>query len=129
MPHRVNIQFHKKTAVQEIALYTDYRLDESYTPSKISIRAGTCLHDLQEVRTVDLEEPTGWVNVTLSPSKRQDAHFRTFFLQLGILANHQNGRDTHIRQIKVFSPRQVMTSGQQKMLFTSDEFNQYVSIR
>ena len=106
MPHLVNIQFHKKTAVQEIALYTDFRLDESYTPSKISIRAGTCLADLQEIQMVELEEPAGWVTMSLTPSKRQDTHFRTFFLQLGILANHQNGRDTHIRQIKVFSPRQ-----------------------
>jgi anaphase-promoting complex subunit 10 len=63
MPHLVNIQFHKKTAVQEIALYTDFRLDESYTPSKISIRAGTCLADLQEIQMMELEEPTGWVSL------------------------------------------------------------------
>mmetsp|Transcript_8707 Transcript_8707/g.11460 ORF Transcript_8707/g.11460 Transcript_8707/m.11460 type:complete len:81 (-) Transcript_8707:341-583(-) len=31
-PHFVNIQFLKKMKVQEIALYLDFRTDESYTP-------------------------------------------------------------------------------------------------
>lgn len=46
-PHLINIQFHKKMRIKEIALYTDYKLDESYTPSKISIRSGTGFHDIQ----------------------------------------------------------------------------------
>ena len=43
--------------MREIALYADYKLDESYTPSKISVRAGNSFHDLREVRVVDLDEP------------------------------------------------------------------------
>ena len=35
------------TCTQQIAIYTDYRQDESYTPSKIAIRAGSHFHDLQ----------------------------------------------------------------------------------
>jgi len=31
---------------QEICLFTDYKLDESYTASKISLREGTDLYDL-----------------------------------------------------------------------------------
>ena len=46
-PHLVNIQFHKKTRLQEIEIYTDYKLDESYTPAQISVRAGTTFHDIQ----------------------------------------------------------------------------------
>ena len=46
-PHSVNIQFVRKTLVKELALYLDYKQDESYTPSKISVRAGTHFHDLQ----------------------------------------------------------------------------------
>jgi anaphase-promoting complex subunit 10 len=34
----------------EVALYTDFRLDESYTPSKISVRVGNTFADLREVR-------------------------------------------------------------------------------
>ena len=44
-PHLVNVQFHRKVKVREIALYADYKLDESYTPSKISVRAGNSFHD------------------------------------------------------------------------------------
>jgi len=47
LPHLVNVQFRKKTTVQDICIYTDYKLDESYTPSRISIRAGTHFNDLQ----------------------------------------------------------------------------------
>lgn len=33
-----------------MALYTDYKLDESYTPTKLSIRVGNTFADLREVR-------------------------------------------------------------------------------
>lgn len=32
--------------MQCISLYVDYKLDESYTPSKVAVRAGTNFHDL-----------------------------------------------------------------------------------
>lgn len=59
LPHLVNIQFQRKTSVNQIYIYTDYKLDESYTPSRISIRSGTHFNDLQEIEIVDLVEPTG----------------------------------------------------------------------
>lgn len=34
-PHMINIQFHKKMTILEVALYLDYTLDESYTPKKV----------------------------------------------------------------------------------------------
>jgi hypothetical protein len=33
--------------VQEVRLYLDYKADESYTPSRLSIRAGSAYHDLK----------------------------------------------------------------------------------
>jgi hypothetical protein len=33
--------------LQEVRLYLDYKADESYTPSKLSIRAGSAYHDLK----------------------------------------------------------------------------------
>lgn len=59
LPHLVNIQFQRKTAISQIYIYTDYKLDESYTPSRISIRSGTHFNDLQEIEIIDLNEPTG----------------------------------------------------------------------
>jgi anaphase-promoting complex subunit 10 len=46
-------------------LYFDYDLDESYTPSRISIYAGTGLYDLTEVKAVDLHQPRGWQTVNV----------------------------------------------------------------
>lgn len=48
-PHLINIQFHKLTAVSFVSIYTDYKNDESYTPSKISIRTGNDPNDLRQV--------------------------------------------------------------------------------
>ena len=51
--------------LQELALYLDYRLDESYTPKLISIRAGNSFTDMVEVHTQELEEPHGWTRIPL----------------------------------------------------------------
>uniref|UniRef100_A0A8C8R9L8 Anaphase-promoting complex subunit 10 n=1 Tax=Pelusios castaneus TaxID=367368 RepID=A0A8C8R9L8_9SAUR len=49
-PHLVNIQFRRKTTVKTLCIYADYKSDESYTPSKISVRVGNNFHNLQEIR-------------------------------------------------------------------------------
>ena len=66
-PHLVNVQFQKKVFLSHVAIYSDFKLDESYTPSKISVRVGTSLSDLHEVKVVDLTEPQGWAVVALAP--------------------------------------------------------------
>merc|ERR1711972_566142 len=35
----------------------------------------------------------------------QKSYLKAYFVQLAIISNHQNGRDTHIRQVQIFSPR------------------------
>jgi len=50
---------------KHIALLLDYKQDESYTPNKISLRAGTSFQDLQELQLFDLEEPQGWLYIKL----------------------------------------------------------------
>lgn len=102
LPHLVNIQFRKKTTIQDVWIYADYKADESYTPSRISIRAGTHFSDLQEVEVIDLNEPTGWIAIPLKDA--QDKYIRTFMIQLAVLSNHQSGRDTHLRNVRVHSP-------------------------
>ncbi|CAN0919340.1 Anaphase-promoting complex subunit 10, partial [Linum grandiflorum] len=102
-PHLVNIQFQKKVKLQLVVVYVDFKLDESYTPSKISIRAGDGFHNLKDIKTVELVKPTGWVYISLSGN--DPSFVNTFMLQIAVLSNHLNGRDTHIRQIKVYGPR------------------------
>lgn len=40
----------RRTTVKMLCIYADYKSDESYTPSKISVRVGNNFHNLQEVR-------------------------------------------------------------------------------
>lgn len=109
-PHLINIQFSRKTAINEVALYLDYKLDESYTPKKIAIRSGSTMYDLKEIHVQHIAEPNGWISIPLHTEQgSEQTALQTFFLQIVILAMHQNGRDTHIRQVKIYSPRETST--------------------
>jgi anaphase-promoting complex subunit 10 len=125
-PHTITISFYRKTKISDIWLLFNYKADESYTPQQLSIRIGSSHHDLQEVQVVDLREPDGWVRIPLAvpPSTPErtvirqgyasirDKTFggafdfvRCFCIQVAVVSNHQNGRDTHIRNIRLFGPR------------------------
>ncbi|CAM9442876.1 anaphase-promoting complex subunit 10 isoform X1 [Petromyzon marinus] len=115
-PHLVNIQFRRKTTVKMVCIYADYKADESYTPSRISIRVGNNFHDLQDVQQLELVEPSGWVHIPLTDADGKP--LRTFMIQMAVLANHQNGRDTHMRQIRVYTPVEESTVGNLPRLST-----------
>ncbi|KAH6920710.1 hypothetical protein HPB50_028302 [Hyalomma asiaticum] len=101
-PHLDNVHFRRKTTIHGICIYADYKLDESYTPSRAAVSLGSSFHDLQEQEAKDLREPTGWV-----PIATRDAAGHTvgvFLVETAVLSNHENGRDTHLRQIKANRP-------------------------
>jgi anaphase-promoting complex subunit 10 len=50
-------------------------------------------------------------------------------LQVVVLQNIHNGRDTHIRNIKVFSPREHRSFDMNDPKFNSVEYNQFKYIR
>uniref|UniRef100_A0A803LYH9 Anaphase-promoting complex subunit 10 n=1 Tax=Chenopodium quinoa TaxID=63459 RepID=A0A803LYH9_CHEQI len=127
-PHMINIQFQKKVKLQLIVLYVDFKLDESYTPSKISIRAGDGFHNMKEIKAVELVKPSGWVYISLSGNDARETFVNTFMLQIAVLSNHLNGRDTHVRQIKVYGPRPNPVP-RQPFQFTSAEFLTYSTVR
>ena len=111
-----------------MAVYTDFKLDESYTPTRISIRVGTNFNDLQEIEVVELQEPSGWVEIPLKDMNEKLV--RTFLLQIAITHNHQQGRDTHLRQVRVYSPvdtKTVTTSDIPE--FSSPELRQFMFLR
>ncbi|KAG0458263.1 hypothetical protein HPP92_023420 [Vanilla planifolia] len=83
---------------------------------------------LQEIKTVELVKPVGWVHISLSGSDPCETFIHTFMLQLAVLSNHLNGRDTHIRQIKIYGPRPNPIPNQ-PFHFTSKEFMTYSTIR
>ncbi|XP_056156229.1 anaphase-promoting complex subunit 10 isoform X1 [Lampris incognitus] len=135
-PHLVNIQFRRKTTVKMLCIYADYKSDESYTPSKISVRVGNNFHNLQEIRSLllspfflqqlEMVEPSGWIHISLLD--QVNSPVRTFMIQIAVLANHQNGRDTHMRQIKVYTPVEESSIGKFPRCTTVD-FMMYRTIR
>ena len=48
-----------------MAVRLDFKLDESYTPNKIVVRAGSSHADLKEIETVVFNEPNGWQQIPL----------------------------------------------------------------
>eukprot|EP00760_Papus_ankaliazontas_P002538 PhM_4_TR11086/c0_g1_i1/m.95213/K03357/APC10, DOC1; anaphase-promoting complex subunit 10 len=104
-PHTIEASFPKMMRLSDLALHVDFAADESYTPRKLVVRVGTSVHDLVDVTQVELSEPQGWVFIPLPDAFSTKAYVSTSLLHLVILENHQNGRDTHIRQLKLFSPR------------------------
>ncbi|XP_021754783.1 anaphase-promoting complex subunit 10-like [Chenopodium quinoa] len=119
--HMINIQFQKKVKLQLIVLYVDFKLDESYTPGKI-------FHNMKEIKAVELVKPSGWVYISLSGNDARETFVNTFMLQIAVLSNHLNGRDTHMRQIKVYGPR-LNPVPRQPFQFTSAEFLTYSTVR
>lgn len=168
LPHALTIQFHKMTRISCICLYLDQKLDESYSPSRISIRVGNgsasgdvtqdgqpLQQGIRELDKFELEDPQGWIVCHLTRTSEDggggtsmgvETKIRTpvrcHFVQVVILNSFQNGRDTHIRQVKIFGPRQGGVGGvgdgvvvgsnlirNEPDSFTSLEFKQFAMIR
>ncbi len=119
-PHTVTVQFAKRVAVERLLLFTNYSIDESYTPSKIQILAGSLEADLSEVCVVSFNKPIGWLHIIFN-GIRADAVLKCFVLRLVVLSNHQDGKDTHIRLIKVFGRKQAPRSVPAEAPFLSAE--------
>ncbi|CEG81389.1 hypothetical protein RMATCC62417_15601 [Rhizopus microsporus] len=100
--HTIDITFHQATLVSQVSLFIDFFQDETYTPKTVMVRGGNTYRDLQEITTVECPEFVGWVNIDLL-SATDGIPFRVFKLQIAILNTHLNGKDTHVRQVKVYS--------------------------
>lgn len=109
-PHSITIQFSKKVSLERISIFTNFSLDESYTPLKVKIMAGsTDGWDLSEVCTVNFSKPIGWSHIIFN-GIRNDGVLKCFMIKLVILANHQDGKDSHIRAIRCFGKKSTNSS-------------------
>ncbi|KAK9483779.1 anaphase-promoting complex, subunit 10-domain-containing protein [Lipomyces starkeyi] len=128
-PHHIDIHFAKRVEIAKIMMYLDYRRDESYTPSKIAVYAGSGYHDLHEVLSLGLEEPVGWIDIALAHAGK-DGFLKAFLVRLSVLQNHQTGKDTHIRGLKILSPdRQANDIDDDGLPFNSIAFLAHSTIR
>ncbi|RMY88403.1 hypothetical protein D0861_04835 [Hortaea werneckii] len=121
-PHLLSIHFFKLVSIVHIRLFLDFENDESYTPTKIQFLAGMSVHDIQEFAELSVSEPQGWYEVSFDNVGRVDPEdesdeedprkdvdwskrpvLRAFLIQVRILENHQNGKDTHLRAVQLFA--------------------------
>lgn len=94
----------------------------------MAIRAGTGLGDLQDVRVLTLDKPDGWItfDVTSEPVEEGEGLWvnysfilaismptvlssfskpvHAYVLQIIVVTNHMNGKDTHVRGLRVLGP-------------------------
>ncbi|KAH6851335.1 galactose-binding domain-like protein [Chaetomium sp. MPI-CAGE-AT-0009] len=104
-PHLLTIHFLRRVEIRAIRFYVDYNQDESYTPTHIVFYAGTGHHDLIQFAETPLTNPAGWQDVPITDSGggADGNSLCCWMVQMHIKENHQNGKDTHIRGIKIYA--------------------------
>ena len=132
-PHFITIEFQKKTRVSEIWLYLDYKTDESYTPSRIAIRYENSFGEIVELKVLDYDQPVGWYQISLEEKNSDNEIYKPYIksnmVQIVILQNNHNGRDTHIRCVKIFGPRIRRSFDANLPVFQGSGFVEYEEIR
>ena len=62
------------------------------------------MHDLIQFAEWHEDEPDGWQDINLEgQGVGGKAEIRAFIIQIQILENHQNGKDTHVRGVQIFA--------------------------
>ncbi|TWU78886.1 anaphase promoting complex subunit doc1 [Metarhizium rileyi] len=104
-PHKLTVYFVKRVGIRDIRFFVDYSEDESYTPTKIVFKSGTSENNLIEFATMTMDSPVGWQQVPIAGAGGDpDGNtLVSYVLQMQILENHQNGKDTHLRGIKIYA--------------------------
>ncbi|CCU77479.1 Anaphase-promoting complex subunit 10 [Blumeria hordei DH14] len=112
-PHHLNIHFTRLVSIVSLQIFLDFEADESYTPTRISLLAGTGHHDLIPFQKLSFEQPRGWIHVALEDvgGGEDGQTLKAFLLQLQILENHQNGKDTHVRGVRIYARNEAVSHG------------------
>jgi anaphase-promoting complex subunit 10 len=124
-PHWIQVSFGRRVAISHVCLYLDHKNDESYTPRRLQVQVGMTDQDLisamhPPMTQVEFHDPVGWCIIPLSaPPDPLDDYcptagkggagqrgiVRAHLVRISVLSMHQNGRDTHVRQVQLYGPR------------------------
>ncbi|KAL7417693.1 anaphase-promoting complex, subunit 10/DOC domain-containing protein [Mrakia frigida] len=137
-PHFISLQFPHRVNILKLSIYLSHPKDDSYTPQKLSIRAGTGRHDLTEVRLHEVDKPEGWVTIDLrdgavegeeAEEMEEGQPIPAFLLQIVVVANHLNGKDSHVRGLKVWGPKADMDPEVDDYPFSTIAMKQHECLR
>ncbi|KAI8318871.1 galactose-binding like protein [Martensiomyces pterosporus] len=129
-PHHISLQFPTRQQVHAVSLYLDIDADESYTPCRILVRAGTSQYDVQPIKDVELAaEPRGWCEIKVGDVGGD--HLQAHYLRIEFPLNYENGRDVRVRQVRVLGPPagEEKFRREQVLPFNAPEFYMYEAIR
>ncbi|KAJ9638320.1 hypothetical protein H2199_007007 [Coniosporium tulheliwenetii] len=115
-PHYLNIHFFKLVEIVGLRLFLDFEQDESYTPTRIAFLAGSggvgAAIDISDSDNEDADD------IMVDEEERQQRRegrrmpvLRAFLLQVKIMENHQNGKDTHLRALQIYARDKSMMEG------------------
>ncbi|SCU88026.1 LANO_0D00848g1_1 [Lachancea nothofagi CBS 11611] len=103
-PHSIEASFSKRVEIVQLAFFLSLAIDESYTPQILKVYAGHSSSDSTLYKTLDVRNVNGWVVLTFADNRPQDKLLKCQYLRIDIPVNHENGKDTHLRGIRVYTP-------------------------
>lgn len=101
-PHEIRVVFGMVLDISLVAIYLSLDTDESYTPRLFKIYAGHGPADAELYKTFVVERMNGWLGIRFSDN-RHDSKLRCQYIKLVFPINHENGKDTRVRGIRVFA--------------------------
>ncbi|CCF60350.1 hypothetical protein KAFR_0J02860 [Kazachstania africana CBS 2517] len=102
-PHKVDIYFSKRVEIVLLAMYLSIRADESYTPKIIHVYVGHSPSDAVYYKTLEIRCINGWLGLTFEDN-RDDGLLKCQFIRFVFPHNHENGKDTHLRAMRIYTP-------------------------
>lgn len=102
-PHQIDIYFRRRVDLILLAMFFSLQWDESYTPRVVQIYAGYGPADARFYKTVEVRYMNGWAALRFQDNRPHDGLLKCKFLRLVFPLNHENGKDTHLRGIRLYS--------------------------
>ncbi|EDO15384.1 hypothetical protein Kpol_460p19 [Vanderwaltozyma polyspora DSM 70294] len=103
-PHELCIYFSKRMDISLIAIFISLIADESYTPRLIKMYVGHSPADALFYKNIEIRNINGWAALTFEDNRSPDNLLKCQFVRLVLPINHENGKDTHLRGIRIYSP-------------------------
>ncbi|KAM0684910.1 Anaphase-promoting complex subunit 10, partial [Conglomerata obtusa] len=92
LPHFIEISFLKRTHVEMVQLFLSFAKDDCYTPELLEVWTGLVRENMRCVKKLNVFEPEGAISLSIDEE--------CFYIYIIIRANHQDGRDSHVRHVK-----------------------------
>lgn len=106
-PHIVDIYFNKRVELALLAIFFGFEIDESYSPKVVKLYIGDSIPDLIYYEEWHIGKITQWYTKKFPSLQDTDGEqnipIKCHILRLAFPVNHDNGKDTHLRGVRIFT--------------------------